>query len=119
MNREQKLFFEGLLKRQLEELLRHSGIFLTETLNRNSKEIEYLDCASFDLDQTMKLKIRSRENRLIKKIQTALDRLENNTYGICESCEEEISFKRLEARPVTTKCIICKTEEERLELLAG
>ena len=119
MNTEQKLYFETLLKKQLEDLFRYSGLFLTEILNRDNKEIEYLDCASFDLDQAMKLRIRSREHRLIKKIQAALDRLEHDEYGICESCGEDISLKRLEARPVTTKCIVCKTEEERMELLAG
>ena len=119
MNTEKKRCFKKLLIQQLEGLLQHSGILLTELVNQDKKEIEYLDCASFDLDQTMKLRLRSRENRLIKKIQEALARLENNTYGICESCGEDISLKRLEARPVTTKCIACKTEEEKLERLAG
>lgn len=119
MEEKQKRYFEKLLEKRLEELLQHSGILLSELVNQNKKEIEYLDCASLDIDQTMKLRIRSRENRLTKKIQAALDRLENNTFGICESCGEDISLKRLEARPVTTKCIDCKTEEERMEMLVA
>ncbi|MBT3176612.1 MAG: RNA polymerase-binding protein DksA [Desulfobacula sp.] len=119
MNQNQTEYFKELLKKRLEELLQQSGILLTELVNRNSKEIEYLDCASFDFDQNMKIRIKSRESRLIKKIQAALDRLENNIYGICESCGENISLRRLEARPVTTKCIYCKTEEEKMELLVG
>ncbi len=119
MNKISKSHFEALLKKQLEDLLGQSGVFLSELLNQNKKEIEYLDCASLDFDQTIKLKLKSRENRLIKKIQAALNRLENDTYGICESCGEYISLKRLEARPVTTKCIVCKTEEEKIELQVG
>ena len=119
MNKMLKAHFEALLKKQLEDLLRQSGVFLTELVARNNKEIEYLDRASLESDQSMKLRIRSRENRLIKKIQAALKRLENDTFGICESCGEDISLKRLEARPVTTKCIACKTEEEKLELQIG
>lgn len=119
MNEDIKAYFETLLKKQLEDLLRHSGFLLTELVTQDSREIEYLDRASFDSDQTMKLRIRSREHRLIKKIQAALERLEENTYGICESCGEDISLKRLEARPVTTKCITCKTEEEKIEIMVS
>jgi DnaK suppressor protein len=49
---------------------------------------------------------------LLKKIDEALERINNGTFGICESCGEEISLKRLEARPVTTLCIDCKTRQE-------
>jgi DnaK suppressor protein len=49
----------------------------------------------------------------------ALERIENGTYGICESCGEEISIKRLKARPVTTQCIECKAKEESLEKALG
>jgi DnaK suppressor protein len=65
------------------------------------------------------LRIRDREHKLIKKIKKALDRIENGTFGICESCGEEISIKRLEARPVTSQCIECKSKEEALEKALG
>jgi len=52
---------------------------------------------------------------LIKKIDEALDRIDQSTYGICERCEEEIPYPRLKARPVTTLCINCKTMEEQEE----
>ena len=61
----------------------------------------------------------TRESKLIKKIKQALERIENGTYGICESCGEEISVKRLKARPVTTQCIECKAKEEALEKALG
>jgi DnaK suppressor protein len=65
------------------------------------------------------LRIRDREAKLIKKIREALERIENDTYGICESCGEDISIKRLKARPVTTQCIDCKSKEEALEKALG
>ena len=64
-------------------------------------------------------RIRDREAKLIKKIRQALERIENGTFGICESCAEEISVKRLKARPVTTQCIECKAKEEALEKALG
>jgi len=61
------------------------------------------------------LRIRDRERKLISKIQEALQRVEEGTFGICDTCGEEIGEKRLEARPVTTQCIDCKTEAEKKE----
>jgi DnaK suppressor protein len=63
------------------------------------------------------LRLRGREQRLLKKIEQALERVETGIFGICEDCGNEINIHRLEARPVTTMCIDCKTlqeEEERL-----
>jgi len=65
------------------------------------------------------LRIRDRENKLLKKIKAALDRIDDDTFGICEKCGEDISLKRLEVRPVTTQCINCKTKEEAVERSLG
>ena len=73
------------------------------------------DQASAEVEQNFSMRIREREQRLIKKIDEALDRMDQNTYGICERCEEEIPYPRLKARPVTTLCINCKTLEEQEE----
>jgi len=73
------------------------------------------DQASAEAEQNFTLRIREREQRLIKKIDEALDRIDQSTYGICERCEEEIPYPRLKARPVTTLCINCKTLEEQEE----
>ncbi len=95
----------------------HAGYAISEMVSQTSRESESIDRASADTDQSLKLKIRSRESLLIQKIRQAMERIENNSYGICESCGEDISVPRLQARPVTTKCIHCKEEEERVELL--
>jgi DnaK suppressor protein len=65
------------------------------------------------------VRIRDRERKLISKIKEALERIEGGTFGICEVCGEEISEERLKARPVTTLCIDCKTEEEEKEKIGS
>lgn len=70
------------------------------------------DRASQESDIALELRNRDRERRLIKKIDEALHRLEEDDYGYCESCGVEIGLKRLEARPTATLCIDCKTLEE-------
>ena len=74
-----------------------------------------LPYALAEAEQNFLMRIREREQRLIKKIDEALERMDQNTYGICERCEEEIPYPRLKARPVTTLCINCKTLEEQEE----
>lgn len=85
--------------------------------NPNGQEAfpDVSDQASAEAEQNFLMRIREREQRLIKKIDEALDRMDLNTYGICERCEEEIPYPRLKARPVTTLCINCKTLEEQEE----
>jgi DnaK suppressor protein len=73
------------------------------------------DQASAEAEQNFLMRIREREQRLVKKIDEALERMAQNIYGICERCEEEIPYPRLKARPVTTLCINCKTLEEQEE----
>lgn len=73
------------------------------------------DQATMETDRDFDLRLRERERMLIRKIDQALNRIENGTYGICESCGGEIGYKRLQARPVTTLCIDCKTEQEHEE----
>lgn len=73
------------------------------------------DQAVAELDSSFTLRLRGREQKLLKKIDEALARIEGGTYGICESCGNQINIKRLEARPVTTLCIDCKTMQEEEE----
>jgi len=73
------------------------------------------DQASAEVDQNFSMRIREREQKLLKKVEEALERMRLNTYGICERCAEDIPYKRLKARPVTTLCIECKTLQEQEE----
>jgi len=73
------------------------------------------DRASYEEDKTIQLRIKDREGKLLAKIDETLKRIEKGEYGKCEECGEEIPFERLLARPVTTLCIECKTEQEEKE----
>lgn len=77
--------------------------------------LDEVDLASSESDQNMNIRLRDRERILLKKIDKALVKIEAGDYGICESCGEDISTRRLEARPVTDLCIRCKEEQERVE----
>ena len=77
------------------------------------------DQASAEIDRSFMLRLRGREQRLLKKIEAAIDKIDSGTFGICEACGEEINIKRLEARPVAGMCIFCKTEQEEEEKLRG
>lgn len=116
MNNTQIEKFRSLLQKRLDDLLNQADSVVSELVSQNGQEIEYLDRASEHASQAMKLRIKSRESRLIKKIMNALERIETDNFGICDACGEEISIKRLEARPVTTKCIFCKELEEQNEM---
>lgn len=115
MNEQQVQYFRNVLNTLLDTLLKQADQSMSEMIAQNGQEIEYIDRASASTHQALKLKIRTRESRLIKKVKQALERLDNGTYGICDECEEQISIKRLEARPVTTKCIDCKIHQEHME----
>jgi len=113
-------YFRELLTAQLVGLLNQARRTGNDLINEKDYHYtEYVDKASFDEDQNLRIRIRDRESNLIKKYQTALRRIEEGEFGICEDCGEEIPFNRLRARPVTTKCIRCKTREEHAERAAG
>jgi len=116
MEKERLEFFKNLLNTKLEELLAEAG--KTVTVMSSAKEETFpdpTDRASLETDRNFLLRVKDRERKLIAKIHEALQRINDGTYGICEICGEEISEKRLEARPVTTSCIRCKEEEEAQE----
>jgi len=70
------------------------------------------DQATMESDRDFDLRIRDRERRLIRKIDQAMGRIKDGSFGVCDSCGGDISSKRLQARPVTTLCIDCKTAQE-------
>ncbi len=107
--------FKVLLNNQLDSLLHDVGKTVSEMTEENPNFPDPTDRASLESDRNFELRIRDRERMLINKVKQALQRIEDGTFGLCESCEEEIGLERLRARPVTTLCIDCKTEEERKE----
>lgn len=115
MNKKQLEEFRDLLQLQMDELLSEAGRTVSDMTEEKTNFPDPTDRASLESDRNFELRIRDRERKLIKKIREALERIEDGTFGECESCEEHISAERLRARPVTTLCIDCKTEQERQE----
>ena len=112
-------YFEDLLNKRLEELLSQAGNTVSGMTTPRENFPDPTDRAALEADRNFMLRIRDREHKLIKKIKKALERIENGTFGICESCGEDITLKRLKARPVTSQCIECKSKEEALEKALG
>ena len=103
------------LQQQRSELLRlvtakplSEGIEITACPDLN-------DQATAEMDQHFMLSLKERERNLLKQIDSALARLAADRYGICEDCGEEIPLRRLQARPMTTLCVACKTLQEEDE----
>jgi DnaK suppressor protein len=112
-------YFEDLLNKRLEELLSQAGNTVSGMTTPRENFPDPTDRAALEADRNFMLRIRDREHKLIKKIKKALERIEKGTFGICESCGEDISLKRMKARPVTSQCIECKSKEEALEKALG
>ena len=112
-------YFRQLLTKRLEDLLSQADNTVSGMIAPKENFPDPTDRATLESDRNFMLRIRDRENKLIKKIKKALDRIETGTFGICESCGDDISLERLKARPVTTQCIDCKTKEEAEEKALG
>lgn len=113
MNAEQLLLFREILNARLQALLQSSGATL-EALSATQAELT----GSHDLRTTtgnFRIKLESRERALVRKIQEAIGRIEDGSFGYCEACGAEIGHRRLMSRPMATHCIDCKTEVEAYE----
>ena len=119
MKKEDLDYFKNLLTEQLTALINYADYTVQGLLNETDNMPDPLDRASFESDRSTLLRIRDRESYLIRKIKVALERLEDGTFGICERCEKDINIERLRIRPVTTYCITCKTEMEKMEKASG
>jgi DnaK suppressor protein len=115
MNKKKLEEFQGLLQEQMDQLLHDAGKTVSEMTDEKTNFPDPTDRASLESDRNFELRIRDRERRLIGKIREALDRIEAGGFGECEDCGDQIGAARLKARPVTTLCIECKTEQERQE----
>jgi DnaK suppressor protein len=115
MNKDEAEEFRQVLQEQMDELLRGADKTVSEMTDEKTNFPDPTDRASLESDRNFELRIRDRERKLINKIREAMERIDAGEFGICEECGEEIGKARLMARPVTTLCIECKTEQERQE----
>ncbi len=119
MNEEKRLYFRNILESWLEDLLHQADDTVTELRKNEEVSADLLDQANVESEREYRLRIRSRESTLIRKIRQSLWNIEHSEYGICEICGNGISIKRLEARPVARHCIKCKIALENKEKLTA
>lgn len=115
MEKEKLEYFKDLLNERKRSLLEEAKETMVEMTDDEEAFPDPNDRATLESDRNRLLRIRDRERKLISKIDKALERVEDGTFGVCEECGEDISEGRLKARPVTTLCIACKQEQEKQE----
>ena len=116
MNVKMKEYFRQILISWKDDLLKESSQTLNNLQNvENSAKPDLTDRASDEIDRTFELRTRDRERKLINKIEAALKRIEDGTYGYCKETGEPISLKRLQARPVATLSLEAQENHEKAE----
>ncbi len=116
MNKQQLKKFKQLLTEKRDEIVKKAKQTLEEDMALDANDLpDEMDLASSEYLQSFTFRLRGREKVFLDKIDKALRKIEDGSFGTCEECGEEISVKRLEARPETTLCIRCKEDQERME----
>jgi len=112
-------YFKDILNGMLDDILRKSEATIEDMTESGEVYADPADRATAESDRAFTLRLRDRERKLIKKIQKAIDRIDDGEFGICQECGDEISIPRLKARPMTTLCINCKSKQEADEAVRG
>lgn len=115
MNERQRRYFREKLFNWREELLRESRETLEHLQDENQNHPDLVDRASSETDRAIELRARDRQRKLISKIDAALTRIDDGSYGYCEETGEPISLRRLDARPIATLSIEAQERHERRE----
>ena len=115
MNAKMKEYFRQKLTNWKNDLLKASTQTLSNLQSENEAKPDITDRASEEIDRSFELRTRDRERKLINKIDAALQRIEDGSYGYCDETGDPISIKRLEARPVATLSIEAQEMHERAE----
>lgn len=115
MNSNQLAYFQGKLLSWREQLVRESNETLEQLREEEWREADFLDQGAFDTIKALTFRTRDRYRKLIKKIDDALIRIKEGTYGYCEETGEEIGIKRLDARPIATLTLEAQEWHEMME----
>jgi DnaK suppressor protein len=111
----QQEYFRQKLLRWRQDLVREAGDTLASLSEGGITEADLADRASVETDRALELRTRDRARKLISKIDQALERIANGTYGYCEETGEPIALRRLEARPIATMTIEAQERHEKME----
>jgi DnaK suppressor protein len=115
MNETQREYFRRKLLGWREEILRGSNETLRQLKEEDTRVADLSDWASYETERSFQLRARDRERKLLSKIDDALRRIEDGSYGYCEETQEPIGLRRLEARPIATLSIEAQERHERRE----
>jgi len=115
MNDRQKDYFRRKLLKWKDEILQEARETLAALQSENENHADIADRASSETDRAIELRARDRQRKLIAKIDAALGRIDDNSYGFCEETGDSISLKRLDARPIATLSIEAQERHERRE----
>ena len=116
MRRRDLQIFKKLLLREKGRIVKKLEEVVSEDLiEQNNQPADEVDISSSTFDQSLTIRLLSREARLLKKIEKALNKIECGNFGICEVCGEKIDLKRLQSRPIADLCIKCKEDQENRE----
>ena len=107
--------FKKLFEEQKKNILFNDKVVRDDFGVNNDDRFDEIDQATTDVEQSMRMRLRNREVFYIKKIEEALRRIDEGTFGECDNCNEDIELRRLQARPTATLCVSCKEDEERRE----
>jgi DnaK suppressor protein len=107
--------FKSLFEEQRKALIVNQRVVDENFAVAPEEMMDEADLTSAELESGMRMRLRTREALFAKKIDEALERIQAGTFGTCDSCDEHIELKRLEARPTATQCVSCKEESERME----
>ncbi len=108
--------FRRILNAERERLLNNTKESIKHELNVSTDDLpDEADLAASEITQSLTFELRKRERVMISKIDTALQRIQDGTFGECESCEEAIEKRRLEARPFSSLCVACQEQHEHRE----
>ncbi|ADU62926.1 MAG: RNA polymerase-binding protein DksA [Pseudodesulfovibrio sp.] len=112
-------YFKDALNGMLDDILRKSEETIEDMTESGEVYADPADRATAESDRAFTLRLRDRERKLIKKVQKAINRIEDGNFGVCVECGDDISIPRLKARPMTTLCINCKSKQEEDEAVRG
>jgi len=115
MNERQREYFRAKLMSWKNEILKEAKETLVTLQSESENHPDIADRASSETDRAIELRARDRQRKLIAKIESAIARIDDNTYGYCEDTGEPISLKRLEARPIATLSLEAQERHERNE----
>lgn len=108
--------FRQILEEKRDAVIQRAQETMAQDMQLDQSELpDEMDLASSEYMQSFTFRLRGRERVFLHKIEKALKKMEDGEFGVCEECGEEISIKRLEARPETELCIKCKEDQERKE----